>query len=365
MKKQFVRIVCIALFGLFPAGLGAAEAAKTVVGTEKVTEAEDCEIRHYTGQVVSPSVVNIVARVSGELLEIGFKDGDVVYKGQVLYKLDPVQYEAAVKSAQANIEKYTAELAYAQSNFDRLNLLYQKKASSLDAMENARSTLGAAKAALLSARAELITANDNLKNTVITAPQEGIVGVTAFTPGNYITPNSGTLLTIIRTQPIRVRFSVGAADLFAMFGSHRKLLADGSVQVKLADGTLYEEKGEIELLNNEANSRTDAIQIYAIFPNTDRKLITGCSLSVMLSRKSGTKLPAIPPSALMHDTKGSYVYVLDPVGKIEKRYVTPGNATSRLQMIRFGLAPGETVVTKGTHKVLPGMAVEPEQNTKG
>ena len=117
------------------------------------------------------------------------------------------------------------------------------------------------------------------KNSVITAPQEGIVGVSAFTPGNYITPNSGTLVTIIENQPIRVRFSLSVADLFAMFGTHRELMEDGMVALTLADGSTYPEKGEIELLNNEANARTDTIQIYASFPNAERKLVTGNTLS--------------------------------------------------------------------------------------
>ncbi len=348
-------------FSAFPAPSGGG----VVVGVEKVTECEDYETRQYTGQVVSKSVVNIVARVSGEILEIGFKDGDVVHKGQMLYKLDPVQYEASVKGAEASIEKCKAELTYAQSNFNRISLLYQKQASSLDTMENAKSTLGAAKAALLSAEASLITAKDNLKNTVITAPQDGLVGVTAFTEGNYITPNSGTLLTIIQVQPIRVRFSISSADLLAMFGSHKELVKNGRVKVKLADGTWFGEAGEIELLNNEVNSRTDAIQIYASFPNKERKLIQGSTLSVTLSRKNGKLLPAISPSALMHDEKGSYVYILDSENKVEKRYVTPGNATSKLQMIKAGLKKGEIVVAKGTHKAMPGMKVEPDFGTKG
>ena len=303
MKKQNRKLYSVLFLTSLTLSLYAAAprtGGKVVVGAEKVTEAEDYEIRHYTGQVVSKSVVNIVARVSGEILEIGFKDGDVVRKGQMLYKLDPVQYEAAVKGAEASIEKCKAELTYAQSNFNRINLLYQKQASSLDTMENAKATLGAAKAALLSAEAELITAKDNLKNTVITAPQGGLVGVTAFTQGNYITPNSGTLLTIIQVQPIRVRFSISSADLLVMFGSHKDLVKNGRVELKLADGSRFPEKGEIELLNNEVNSRTDAIQIYASFPNAERKLITGNTLSVMLSRKTGKRLPAISPSALMH-----------------------------------------------------------------
>lgn len=144
---------CFIFFTVSAASPGSGDpggaAAAVVVGAEHVTEEEDFETRNYTGQVVSRSVVNIVPRVSGEILEIGFKEGGVVRKGQMLYRLDPVQYEAAVKGVEAEIEKYKAELDYAQSNFNRLDLLYQQNATSLDTVENARATLGAAKAALL------------------------------------------------------------------------------------------------------------------------------------------------------------------------------------------------------------------------
>ena len=360
--RDFQETIGIAVCGLTLSAFAASapEGNRVVVGVEKVTEAEDFETRHYTGQVVSRSVVNIVARVSGEIQEVGFNDGGVVRKGQMLYKLDPVQYEAAVKGAEAAVEKSRAELEYAESNYERLKLLYEKQASSLDMMESAKSTLGVAKAALLSAEAELITAKDNLKNTVITAPQDGIVGVTAYTTGNYITPNSGTLVTIIENQPIRVRFSLSVADLFAMFGTHEELMEDGMVALTLADGSTYPEKGEIELLNNEANARTDTIQIYASFPNAERKLVTGNTLSVTLSRRNGKLLASISPSALMHDAKGSCVYVLDVANKVEQRYVEPGSATPQRQLIQSGLSAGEVVICKGTHKAAPGMTVEPE-----
>ena len=88
----------------------------------------------------------------------------------------------------------------------------------------------------------------------------------------------------------------------------------------------------------------------------------GNTLTVTLSRKNGRRLPAVTPSALMHDARGSYVYVIDAGNKVEKRYVTPGNATAEQQMI---LAGGETVINKGTHKVLPGMTIAPEAQQRG
>ncbi len=333
-------------------------ASDVVVGVAEVTENEDDETRHYTGQAVSRSVVHVVSRVSGEITKLGFEDGSAVRKGQMLYRLDPVQYEAAVKSAEAGVAKCKAELSYAQSNFDRVNLLYQKQASSLDSMESARSTLETAQAALLSAEAELISAKDDLKNTVITAPMDGIAGVTAFTEGNYISSESGTLVTLIQVQPVRVRFSISTSDLLEMFENYEDLKNNGVARVRLADGSAYDEAGDIELLNNEVNSRTDTIQVYANFPNKDRKLIPGSTLSVLFSRKNAKLLPSVVPSALMHDAQGAYVYVLDSAQKVEKRYVTLGNATAEQQLIKDGLQKGETVIVQGTHKAMPGMTVE-------
>lgn len=364
MKNIIVAILCFLSISLV-CGQGPGGAPpKAVVAVGKVIETEDMESRRYTGLVVSKSVVQIVSRVSGEILEVGFKDGSVVKKGQMLYRLDPIQYEAAVKSAEAKISEYKAKVVYAQNNFDRNNSLFEKKAVSLDAMENTKAALDAYKAALLAAEADLITAKDNLKNTMITAPMEGIAGVTNYTAGNYITPSSGVLVTIIQAQPIRVRFSISTADLLSMFDDPDSLKKNAVVRVKLSNGTLYPEAGRIELLNNEANRKTDAIQVFATFSNSDFKLITGSTVSVTLSRKKGKMVPAVPPSALMYDNQGSYVYVVDKANKVEKRYVVPGNTTPELQMIETGLKAGETVVIKGTHKTMPGGEIEPVASEK-
>lgn len=336
------------------------QSPKSVVGVEKVTETEDMESRRYTGLVMSQSVVNLTPRVSGEILEIGFGDGDLVKKGQVLYRLDSVQYEATVKNVEAEIAEIKAKLIYAEDNYNRNKLLYEKKATSLDTMESAKSTLEAEKAALLAMEAQLITAKDNLKHTVITSPQDGVAGVTHFTAGNYLTPSSGTLLTIIQIRPIRVRFSVSTSDFLSMFGSPDELKQNGAVRVKLSDGREYGEIGEIELMNNEANSNTDAIQIYARFANADVKLIAGSTVSVTLYKKKGRTTAAVSPAAVMHDTEGSYVYVVDQANKVEKRYVVLGNATSTRQLIDSGLKKGETVIVKGSHKTMSGMEIEVE-----
>ena len=99
--------------------------------------------------------------------------------------------------------------------------------------------------------------------------------------------------------------------------------------------------------------------MYTSFPNQDYKLLIGSTVRVTLTKKQGRKLPAVPPSAVMHENKGSYVYVVGKDNKVEKRYIVPGNSTPSWQLIRAGLKKGETVIVQGTHKTMPGAVVEP------
>ena len=370
MKKKIVAgilLAGVAAFMLTAQNKGAKKGAApkmppmpaAVVAVDKVVEMNDMERRNYTGLIVSKSVVNITARVSGEIQKVGFKDGSIVKKGQVLYKLDPVQYEAAVKGAEAKVAECKARFEYAKNSYGRNSSLYDKKAASRDTMENTKSALETSRAAVMAAEAELIAARDNLKYTTITAPIGGHVGVTNYTLGNYLTPSSGTLVTIIQIQPVRVRFSISSADYLSMFGSVENLKKTASIRLQLSDGKDYPTEGKVELINNEANKMTDAIQVYATFPNQDFKLLVGSTVRVTLTKKQGKKVPAIAPSAVMYDSRGAFVYVLAKDNKVEKRYVVPGNSTPDWQLINSGLKKGETVIVQGTHKTMPGATVEP------
>lgn len=362
-RKSILSLTAIAVAALsipmFAQMPGAA--MKQVVGVVPVEEIANVQSRRYTGQVVAQAVVNVTPRVSGEILKLGFHDGDHVKKGQMLYTIEKTQYEAAVKQAEASIAEINANLEYAQSSYDRNERLYEVNAASKDAMENTKSALGALKAAQAAAEAALVTANDNLKYTTITAAIDGQVGVTKFTAGNYITPSSGTMLTIIQMQPVRVRFSMSTGDFLSGYGNLATLKKDGQVSLKLADGSEYASEGKIEFLNNEANVKTDAIQVYASFRNADLRLIPGSTVTVTLSKKSAEKMPAVPPSAVMHDAKDSFVYVLGEGNKIERRMVELGDMTKTHQLITSGLKAGEKVVYLGTHKVMPGDEVIPTE----
>ncbi len=352
-------LLILSLTEIYGQGPGGAP-PKPVVTVGEVFEAENIQSRRYTGHIVSPSVVYLVPRVNGELLEVGFHEGDYVEKGQILYQIRPVRYDAALKNARAKVAEAKARFIYAENNYRRISNLHEKKVASRDAYENALSELETYRAGLLAAEANLITAQDDLFYTKITAPIAGKIGVTNFTVGNYVTTASGTLATIMQVDPIRVSFAMSNRDFLSLFGSEAKLRAQADISIRLADDSWFEEKGRIDFIDNEVNRRTDTIRIYVIFDNPDRGLIPGSTVTVMLTKQVEGKFSAIVPSALMYDGVGTYVYVVNDKNVIEKREVVAGNNDGRIQILKSGSKPGERIVIDGMHKAMPGMEIIPD-----
>jgi membrane fusion protein (multidrug efflux system) len=149
------------------------------IGT--VTEVAEFQIKTYPGRVVPVEQVNVIPQVSGEILEIGFENGAHVQKGDLLYRLDSIKYEAAVKNAEAKVAECKATLSYAELSYARHKKLVGTRAVSLDAVDNALSARDSAKAALAAAQADLTVAKDNLRHCRIEAPIAGKIGTTVHT----------------------------------------------------------------------------------------------------------------------------------------------------------------------------------------
>ena len=357
----------VALFlGVLFAALTSAQLIAEEVAGEKlelvaagtVQEAESIVKRRYPGRVVSPASIAVTSRVSGDLLEVAFKEGDFVKKGQLLYRLDDIRYIAARRSAEAKIAEYRARVAYSKANFERTQLLFEKEVSTQDELESARSEYEANKALFSAAEADLIVALDDLKNTRIYAPADGRIGINATPAGSYITPSSGTLATVVQLDPVRVRFALSNRDFLSIFGNEKNLREQSRIVLLLADGKTYETIGIVDFIDNTANEQTDTVQIYAKFSNPESKLVPGSTVSVVLERRAGTMMPAVVPSAVMYDTKSPYVYVLDENNRVSRRDIVLAQTTEDLQFVEFGLKPGERIITDGTHKALPGRKVK-------
>lgn len=361
--KVFLLVSLLALFEAvecYGAEEALSEGPAPYVAVGKVTEVQRTETGRYVGYLIPISQVDLVARVSGELVRMGFTGGETVSEGQVLYELDDTRYSAEVASIQAQIAELEARLEYAELKYSRAAGLYESKADTKDSMDSARSEYKAIEASILAAEAQLIKAKDDLENTKINAPVSGKIGLSEYTPGNYLTPDSGILATLIQFDPIRVSFAISNKEFLALFGTEENLKKNTSIRVRLADDSIYGHEGTIEFLDNRANRKTDAIKIFVRFDNPDGTLVPDSAVTVLLARSNGVRQAAVVPSAIMHDSKSPYVYVVNSESLVEKREVVLDGGSADLQGIGSGLQPGEVVIVDGMHKTLPGGKVEIE-----
>ena len=335
-------------------------AAEIVLPVCEVVEQTDPKASVYPGRVVPIAQVDVIPQVSGEIREVCFANGQVVKEGDVLYRIDPIKYEAAVKNAESKLQECKANVQYAELSYERHKKLLETRAVSLDAVDNALSQRDSSRAAFAAAQAELIAARDDLNHCKIVAPIAGKVGSTAKTKGNYVAAGSLTLVTIVQTDPIRVRFSVANREILNILSTNgRRHRDDLEISVTLANGAPYAGDGEVEYVDNLADEATDTLAVYAKYANAATRLVPGGVVSVSLRSRAGVKRPAIPPTAILQDTQGPYVWVLDEKGVARRRTVARGDLVGDWLFVEKGLKPGERIVADGGHRVTAGMTVKP------
>ena len=330
-----------------------------LVGVAKAGVVDHNPVRAFSGRVLSPETVAVVAQVAGEVKEVGFQEGAVLKKGDVMYRIDPVKYEAAVASAKADVARCQATYDYAKKTFDRAKTLFEKKVASDDDLDSATSSYASAEAALAAAKAALISAEDNLAHCTIVAPVDGKVGLNAATVGNYVTTASGALATIVRQDPVRVAFAPGMRDYISVFGGEKGLRELFTVRLRLADGTVYDTDGEVEFVGNAVNATTDTMPVYARFPNKGGILVPGATVKVEIQAKKAARYVALPLTAVQHDGDKAFVWMVGEGNMPVRREVVPAATTATYEAIASGLEEGEEVIVSGTHKIMLGHEVEP------
>lgn len=381
MKRTSIRLftlaalstACLAasLFGTVQAAPApnAANAILPVVAVQAVEMLPQTVSRRLAGRVTALHTVNITARVSGEIKEVAFADGALVKKGDVLYRLDDVQYQAALQSAKAAVMQAQAEALYAERDYKRQQALYEQKASSRDVLDAAERTAKTSAAALASAKAALITAEDNLKHCVIAAPMDGRMSFTNYSAGNYVTAAGSattTLATLVSVSPVRVRAALSMKDIAGLYGSIAELQKSAAVQAELSDGSDLSEIGRITAVDNAADEKTDTLYAAAEFKDPLGRLVPGSTVTITITlSKPDSLFPAVQPSALQHDAEGAYVWVVnapqDGAAQTQKRRVEVGRAVNGQQLITAGLQKDDVVVVEGMQKAGEGKTVKVQQ----
>lgn len=343
---------------------GKGPAKSSTVLVQKAATIDSAMNRKYIGQVEAIDRVSVQPRVSGNIVATRFREGKVVKKGDLLFEMEDTRYKAAMDEAVSKKAQLEAKLLYAKNSFERYNKLLASKSVSMDTVENAKSTMRALEAERLSADAAITVARDDLNYTRITAPITGRTGRVTFSTGNYITPTSGSLVTITGIDEIYVKFPISERDFLSLFGTQENMKKEAIVAVTLANGKTYPHPGKIFMTDNTVQTTTDTLNVWAKFPNKEDMLTPGGVVTINLSKKNVDRYPAANISSVMHDTYKSFVYVVNGQGVVERRDVTLGNTVDNDQCFSSGIKEGETVIIDGMHKVRPGARVNPVDSTQ-
>ena len=312
----------------------------------------------FVGRAEALEKVDLRARVQGFLGPRLFKVGDDVKAGQVVFTIEREPFEAAVDQRKAQLAAAQATFANADQQLQRTAELARKGNAPIAQLDQRKAEQGQAKAAVMEAEANLRDAQIQLSYTDIKTPIAGRIGRAAVSPGNLVGPDTGVLATVVQDDPMQVLFSVTQREMLEA----RDADPNGKVRarVRLADGSLYSEKGRIDFLDVQVNPRTDGQTVRAMFPNPDDILTTGQTVRVIIEEKGGDQVVVIPEAAIAIDQTGPYVFVVGQDNKVEQRRVHLGASREGLTVVIEGVEAGQRVVVQGQQRIRAGITVAPQ-----
>jgi membrane fusion protein, multidrug efflux system len=314
----------------------------------------------FVGRVVAIDQVDLRARVQGFLEQRLFTEGQDVKKGDLLYVIEQPPFQAQVEEAQADLARAEASVAETKATLERVQQASGSGAVSKQEVDQALANDQRAQAEVLAAKAQLEIAQLNLSYTEITAPIDGRIGLTTYTIGNLVGPDSGTLATIVSEDPIYVTFPVSSRIRLEV---REEAIARGHpghfvVHAQLPNGKTYAHPGKVNFLNIETDQTTDTITVRAEFPNPESLLVDGQFVNVTVEREQPEERLVVPQPALQLDQGGSYVLLVNSEDEVEQRRIQAGQLYQGNVVVQSGLQPGEQVIVDGIQKVRPGMKVQ-------
>ncbi|MGI8744986.1 MAG: efflux RND transporter periplasmic adaptor subunit [Bryobacteraceae bacterium] len=307
------------------------------------------------GNVEAYSTISVKAQVSGELTHVYFTEGDYVKKGQELFKIDPRQYEEQVKQAEANLAKDAANSENAQADAQRFNELFQRGVVSKQEYQAKAATSGALEATLSADRASIDNARLQVEFTSIRSPIDGRTGNLAVKQGNLIKANDIPLVTINQIHPIYVTFSVPQSDFTEINQRMRNRLPVDAIIDKNERNPV---RGALTFADNTVDQTTATIRLKGTFANNDNRLWPGQFVNVVLTVTQQPNAVLVPSQAVQTGQNGQFVFVVKPDSKVEMRPVVIGRPFGNEIALSSGVAPGDTVVTDGQSRLVPGAQVQ-------
>ncbi len=330
-----------------------------------VTAQEVPDEPELIGQAESSRPVEIRSQVTGLIKERYFTEGRDVKQGDRLYQIDPVPFRAAVASARAKVAQAAARVVQARQNLARVKPLLTEQAVSQKDVDDAVAEDLSSKASLESAKAELIKAEFDMSNTLITAPIDGLIERTKVYEGRLVSAQTDLLTVIHQVDPMYVIVSAPENLLL----KRRRERASKKVQgaevydlrgvITFADGSVYPHEGDLDLLDVGLSTTTGTLDVRVVFPNPDRALLPGQFVKVRFLGAVRTGAILVPQRAVQQGAKGSVVYVVGEGDKVEVRDILAAAWHGNQWLVEEGLKAGERVVVEGMHRLMPGAPVKP------
>jgi RND family efflux transporter MFP subunit len=331
---------------------------------ETVTEHLD-----FSGKTAAVESVELRARVGGYLESVLYKEGDEVKKGQVLFKIDPRQYQADLDEAQARVEGAKAQVTESENAFQRALRLFPTGAMSAEEAEKISRTRDVSAAALVASRANLAEKQLNRDFANVTAPIDGRADKADVTVGNLVSASLGdaTILTnIVRMDPMYVYFDVDELTVLQILGLRR----DGKmaprdkkameVFLRLGEGSDYPIHGTIDFVSNQLDPGTGTVTVRGVFSNKDRVLSPGLFARIRVPLGEPHKALLVNDRALGTNQGQKFLYIVNAKNQVEYRPVIIGALHHGLREVVDGLKPGERIVVKGLLRARPGVTVDPK-----
>jgi membrane fusion protein (multidrug efflux system) len=318
----------------------------------------------FVGQAEASKHVEVRAQVSGVIVARPYVEGTDVPKGTVLFRIDPTQYEAAYRSAQAQLANARAALANADRNLARLRPLLADHAVAQKDVDDAETAQQEASASVQSAEAAVDRAKKDFENTYVRAEIAGRAGRAQMVLGALVSGPSDLLTTVDQVDPIYVNFSPSDQEVLRWrrdAASKRLIFPTGALQVRgiLSDGSVLRHEGKVNFIDVSLQSVTGTLQLRAEFPNPEHALLPGQFVRVRLLGLERTGAILVPQRAVQQGLNGAYVYVVADSNKVASRNVVASNWDGGWWIIDDGLSAGDRVIVDGVQKVAPGLTVHP------
>ena len=318
----------------------------------------------YPATIKGKQDVEIRPQVSGFITKVCVDEGSMVRKGQVLFIIDPTQYEAAARSAKAAVATAEAAVSTQQITVDNKRALNKKNIISDYDLAMAENSLASAKAQLASAKAQLISAEQNLGFTNVKSPSDGIVNDIPYRLGSLVSPSITTPLTIVSDiTEMYVYASLTEKELLELVrkdGSQSAAVETyPEVQLQLSDGSTYDQKGKIETISGVINANTGAVSIRATFPNSKHLLRSGGMGNLIIPYHMENAL-VVPQKATTEIQDKKFVFLQQPDNTVKMNEITILNIDNGQEyVVTSGLKQGDLIVIENVGTLKDGQTIKP------